>query len=136
MGGSRLTFPKLFSDSNEELLKHTFVFWISGSCGHPGDNNNNNTVREVNSRMTSYLKVFATGRTNLKIFPAGTATPEIQNTFVQISSKTNFVPRSVGSEEINESTIGKLAGLSTTFIFVIIKYCIMKVPSYDIVLLV
>jgi len=28
----------------------------------------------INSRMTSYLKIFATGRTNLKIFPAGVST--------------------------------------------------------------
>jgi len=28
----------------------------------------------INSIMTSYLKIFATGRTNLKIFPAGVST--------------------------------------------------------------
>ena len=37
----------------------------------------------INSRMTSYLKIFATGRTNRKFSPPGCSQlPEIQNTFV------------------------------------------------------
>ena len=40
--------------------------------------------------MTSYLKIFAAGRTNLKIFPSGVFTPacEIQNTTTRDSSQT------------------------------------------------
>ena len=34
----------------------------------------------INSRMTSYLKIFATGRTNLKIFPSGVFTAKVGTT--------------------------------------------------------
>ena len=27
-------------------MQNTFVFWISGSCGHPGDNNNKSPKEE------------------------------------------------------------------------------------------
>ena len=47
------------------------VFWISGRGEQPGDNNNTFVIviipyGRINSRMTSYLKIFATERTNLK----------------------------------------------------------------------
>ena len=43
----------------------------------------NTVYGRIYSRMTSYLKIFATRRTNLKIFPSGCPQlPEIQNTKV------------------------------------------------------
>jgi len=45
--------------------------------------------------MTSYLKIFATGRTNLKIFPPGCPQlPEIQNTYVPSYSFYSQLKRS------------------------------------------
>ena len=55
-----LDFRQLYVDTPEIIIIIIIIIIIP--CGR------------INSRMTGYLKIFATGRTNLIIFPAGVST--------------------------------------------------------------
>ena len=65
---------KIFINSSLMIMVHHRVI-------HSSDHGKK--ILRIYSRMTTYLKIFATRRTNLKIFPSGCPQlPEIQNTFV------------------------------------------------------
>ena len=65
---------KIFINSSLMIMVHHRVI-------HSSDHGKK--ILRIYSRMTTYLKIFATRRTNLKIFHSGCPQlPEIQNTFV------------------------------------------------------
>ena len=69
-----LTLIRRYVRRYEGTFEGTFVFWISGSYVDTPEIIIIIPYGRINSRMTSYLKIFATGRTNLKIFPSGMST--------------------------------------------------------------